>query len=491
MDAEPRLRSQLESALPEFVRHSWVSESARAVWEPRIARIVQAWLGVEWLSVSAGIRECGIVWILPNALATFKSKWESAQLSAIHLPIEDPYAASGLRQGSQILGRICIVVGAMDSVEQLRNSWNTSNDEVVGKLLGYPPCCRSFFRQVWVTQKCLDTTWSMAQNSFSPQVDHTLKIRPADDSPPLANVLWRWLGVRAVPHLPCRFDCPGSIEFGRRLLKVAERAGYVEEVRWILEILSWPVEWSALHGICEIKTPVMKISTRTDATPEKWVVQWQGKTYPDEGAVGLRFPYRRPEKPMLTQLAGYQRGLADSLPEKNTEAWQYADNGFVSNLAMETLHQPIVSSAQTRLLSESGNVLDLGCGNGILLAKICGGRSDLIPFGVDTNRFAVQHARQLLPQFADNFTHGSLSDVEVWATDRRYSLAMIMLGRLLEVPKEDALRILGCLQRSCSRVLAYVYPDWSDQPLEVIARQLGVEVDSVGSSVAYLRIAAG
>ncbi len=33
----------------------------------------------------------------------------------------------------------------------------------------------------------------------------------------------------------------------------------------LLEILSWPVEWSVLHGIAAVKAPVLKVSTRARA----------------------------------------------------------------------------------------------------------------------------------------------------------------------------------------------------------------------------------
>jgi hypothetical protein len=122
----------------------------------------------------------------------------------------------------------------------------------------------------------------MAVNS-SPTVSGEISIEAT--IPPLANILGRWLGVRAVAHLPCRFDCPESVAFAQRLLEIGTNNGYGEEVSWITEILSWPAEWSALHGIAEVKWPIVKLSTRTDATSHKRVVKWvspkpsQGRCY--------------------------------------------------------------------------------------------------------------------------------------------------------------------------------------------------------------------
>ncbi len=103
-------------------------------------------------------------------------------------------------------------------------------------------------------------------------------------------------------------------------------AGYEEEMEWLLEILSWPLEWSCLHGIAEIKTPVLKVSTTTDATASKYVVRVQGDRYPAEGSQGLNFPYRLSQPPLVTQSRGFQRGLANELRVLN-EPLQEGPNG--------------------------------------------------------------------------------------------------------------------------------------------------------------------
>jgi hypothetical protein len=84
-------------------------------------------------------------------------------------------------------------------------------------------------------------------------------------------------------------------------------------MEWLTEILTWPVEWSALHGIAEIKTPVLKVSTNTDATALKYVVQRKGASYPVEGAHGLKFPYQTPQRLPLTDSRGFKQGLINPL----------------------------------------------------------------------------------------------------------------------------------------------------------------------------------
>jgi hypothetical protein len=438
---------RLPFVLPNFTRHSWVGDQARRTWEPRLDRIRTAWPNVEWLSIVDKVRPCALVGLSPDVLSATVRRWSAHHLSAMGLPMSAPEAPAGI---------VLAVVGSLEDVTRARDAWVAREDDALGLLLGYPECCRKFFRGVWVDQRSIDTTWAMAANTTESKGS---EVTLESGQPRIANVLWRWLGVRAVPHLPCRFDCGESLEFGERLLRVAERAGYREEVEWIREILSWPVEWSALHGIAEIKTPILKISTRTDATVSKYVVRWTGTDYPREGATGLRFPYRAPARQLMTEGRSFQLGLNQIIqPPAPERSWYYLDNGFSSLEAMSELHRPLVALARRKLNRLTGNILDLGCGNGALLAKICDGQDGLTPYGVDSSDLSLEHARELLPKFAQNFQQGDLFNCDRWFGGPRYALTLLMAGRLLEVERPVADRLLQTLRAKSDAILVYCYP---------------------------------
>jgi hypothetical protein len=515
-------RERLPFLLPDFNRQSWVGEHAREVWAPRIARIALAWLDIEWRSVAEGARDCALIWLAPDALPRLIPMWEAARLSAIQL--ETAGAHFGGAPASLPPGLICVAVGDLAKLDALRKGWIAADNDVIGRLLGYPACCRAAFCEVWLERRETDTTWSMAQRTCPSATGNTLEVALGDETPPLANILWRWIGVRAVPHLPCRFDCPASIAFGARLLATGRTAGYAQEVEWIDEILRWPVEWSALHGIAEIKSPLLKVAARTDATAGKWVVRWNGTRYPEEGAVGLKFPYQPSRKPMLTRSRGFQQGLAHGAKEAPkdrgdiapppvsedakkaareaarditpnvaasvtndaaSEAWRYADNGFASEQAMDELHRPIVTLARAALANARGNVIDLGCGNGLLLSKICDWSAHLVPHGIDSNASAIRHAQLVHPQFTGNFTQGDLFDTALWDDGRRrYVMALIMIGRLIEVLPERSMRLIERLRACCTRVLGYAYPDWREAEIDAIAQRYGLALDRSTSRIA-------
>jgi hypothetical protein len=72
------------------------------------------------------------------------------------------------------------------------------------------------------------------------------------------------------------------------------------------------MEWSALHGIAEVRTPVFKLATDTDASAATYVVRHHGGGYPEHGATGLVFPYRRPDRLVVSESRGFQEGLVAS-----------------------------------------------------------------------------------------------------------------------------------------------------------------------------------
>ncbi len=246
------------------------------------------------------------------------------------------------------------------------------------------------------------------------------------------------------------------------------------------EILSWPAEWSALHGIAEIKTPVLKVSTRTDATAKKYVVRRQGEKYPAEGARGLGFPYSQPRQPLVTLSPGFRRGLDNPVPpHKPAPAWYASDNGFSSQFAMDSAHRPIVELANAVLSTGGGNVLDLGCGNGALLQKLYEANPTIEPYGIDHDASRVAHARELLADFGNHFMTGDLcDDDEPWRGERRYRLALLMPGRLVEAGAERASKLLERLEFQCDRVLVYAYGDWlaKYKNLAGLARKAGMVV---------------
>ncbi|HEY3703067.1 MAG TPA: class I SAM-dependent methyltransferase, partial [Acidimicrobiales bacterium] len=130
-----------------------------------------------------------------------------------------------------------------------------------------------------------------------------------------------------------------------------------------------------------------------------------------------------------------------------------------------------------------GNVIDLGCGNGALLGRMAAAAPGVIPFGVDVDAQRIEHARQLHAGHADNIVSGDIFDSDqLWVEGRRFALAVLMPGRLLETDEARAAALRERLSQSCDRVLVYAYGDWLTRAgdLAGLAREAGLTVVGPG-----------
>lgn len=496
------LHSKAEvSAIPEllphrmhdFTRCSWVSDEARATWEPRIRRITEMLFEVEWRAIAVGLRRCALRSISAGELEQVRG-----QLSQFGIVVE-PLQGIVLRSNYSSSLEPCTngaptafwcALGREPDVAEISRSYRENDQKTIGELLGYPSCCIDFFQRTWVEASLVDTTWPMAAGSASGVIRGGSTIEIPNQS--MCGMQLRWLGVRTVFHLPCSFECASSLQMAAAHLELAKQCGFVDESQWLAEMLRWPVEWSALHGIAEVRTPVAKVVTRTDATPGKYIVRYLGDPFslPKESGAGLVFPFQRPATLSLTQSRGFHLGLANPIKPISADnefvhaPWYPRDNGFTTRYAMDRSHAPIVDRAK-RLLLESpvgdgpSRVVDLGCGNGALVRKIVRLCSGLAPGGVDRDPEKTSHARLLNPAASEkSFVVADLFDDTALACSDECYLVILMLGRLVEVPAEvfqDLLMRLHCVTK---HLLVYAYDDYIAQfgSLAEMAERVGIEL---------------
>jgi len=237
----------------QFTRVAWASAAAQAVWETRLRTVSTTWFDVELASVREGLREAALVFGQERVLAS--------RLPAVQVAPD----------------RFAVGPKAAD----LANRYAANDDDGVGRLLGFPPCCREFFRTHWGKT---DLTLAM---TGTPRAT-------------ASNVLGRWLGVRLVPHLPCSWDCAATARMAAQWARLWP--GVDSCWPWAVEFVQWPVRYSSLHGIAIVTWPVVKVVTNVEGPRYESVerhIDVHGYTYPDEAPVGLSFPFVRPV-PLLT-----------------------------------------------------------------------------------------------------------------------------------------------------------------------------------------------
>ena len=274
-----------DSQQPEFTRFVWVSNRAAAEWEDRMKSIASTWRKLEWKTVVAGVRDSGLLWVTEYELDALRPVLKQAKLGAsvlLAMKHRRPHQAE-----ETLLFRVAI--GTARTLRRFRRAWAGRDTESIGGLLGYPKCCRAAFDQQFVKAGRKDSLWQAASASGSLQVARKdLEVV----GPPQLNLLLAKVGVRMIPHTPCCFTCEESLRLAEIFQSVVETAEEKDALSSAKEMLSWPMAWSAVNGIAEIKTPIMKINYGTDRVSQKRFVQYLGERYPEAAASGLQFPFR-------------------------------------------------------------------------------------------------------------------------------------------------------------------------------------------------------
>lgn len=293
-----------------YSRIIWASEEGRKNWEPRIQAAAHAYHKLETLTVLDGVRGAYTTHVEASHLVEFSR--QQARLGLVFIPLVRTGVYSGFAHAHPpvVEGKpwnYYGVVGKLENAAAFAEGDRTGNHDLIGETLGYPACCRKFFNEVWMSGY-VDPVWQAAENTpeeFMGRKEPNL-IYLDKYYPEVLSVL-RYIGVRLSPQIPCSATCEASKKTADQWMAVAEAHGFKNEVDDMLELLSWPMEWSVLHGIAEIKTPLFRVSTNSTPSLEKYTVQFAGTTYPEEAPPALTFPYRKPKVNKITESKIFKR----------------------------------------------------------------------------------------------------------------------------------------------------------------------------------------
>ena len=389
----------------EFVRVNWISERAQTKWEPIFAACSHLFTVLEQEAVKAKIRRATIQSVNPAEIDKFSQNWMKDDFMVI--PLEKVQAGATYQSS----GGTCdiskpwmykVAIGRFEDVRELVYAYKDRNNYKIGDILGYPDCCIEFFEQHWIKEHWLDTSLPMALGETS-----------ITNWNPLCNILLRWLGLRMVSHLPCSFNCVDTAQIGRGYMQLAYDLGHRTTIDALYDILSWPVEWTGLHGIGILTTPVCRVTFRTDMLDQKQTVRLHSDARPEMQVSGLEFPLHKIRKPNA--------------------------NGFLSETAERSSHNTILDIMRNAKNLE--RVIDLGCGDSTLLHKIADEFS-CKTVGIDSDANKKPDIR------ADIF------DADYLKGD--YSLALISKARIRENP-EGWKFLLSMLAEYSQQLIIYSY----------------------------------
>jgi uncharacterized protein len=185
---------------------------------------------------------------------------------------------------------------------------------------------------------------------------------------------------------------------------------------------------------------------------------------------------------LVRELAGARE------PRPANEDWRFRDNGFSSLGNMLRAHEPIVRLAQGVLGDRDGaSVLELGCGNGLLLQEIVSGVR-AVPFGIEVDAGKARRADAALRAFGGRALADDLFTSEAIWLGQVFDLAIVSASAFLEGPANLVKQLRARLAQRSRLLLIYAYSDDLERfgTLDQIAgkaslRLVGARVDRTAS----------
>lgn len=436
------------SSLADSIRVAWVSDAARAIWQPRIEQIQQTLLWTELDAIANGNLTAALVDCPRAEVDAFFHKLSALALAAIptgaHATSEHSVEIAQLEPAVALTHHLFVCRPAVLEAAVERFLAEDATDRRI--LLGYPPCCAHAAEArrnpvgdplfAWVKQ---------AAANAGPCV-HL-------DGPIEANVLALPMGVAAVNYAPCSPACVKTVARGRERLSRGRGIGYGVEMDWLTEVLAWPGKYSATNGLAEVTLPVLKFVMATERSAVPLRADRPGALWPEAGRRGVLFtnhpaasaardPAGDPES-MVT--ASYEAPFADG--EARIE--EFARRGRFAHLVW----------AHARLIrSVTGPLLNLGCEDGLLLefAHLEGRRS--IPWGIDEDEASIEVARHRHSGHGGLFVASTNYTRAVEGTlksNGRPRLVLLNLGKFRNLRPDDQATLRNTLRALAATLIVY------------------------------------
>lgn len=267
--------------IPPFKTIAWISDEAKAIWIPRFEKINKALINVSIEAIKNG--KLHQQYLIVEGWLYFELL-EMAEESDISIKAR-------FLGDENVRGPIYYEV--LITSPDLEQEEKTSN------------CCLECSEYVANSQR-KEHIWEAAKLSEHSTIKDLQITLPSEVD---TSVFWQRFLVTVGNQHRCRLDCEEHKQKQLKSFELLKTMRYEEEYNWLTQIYSWPIAWNATHGICELRTPIVKLAYDTDATANTHIVHIEGSTYPSEGAPGNRFPYRQRKFLRITDSKSFKAGL--------------------------------------------------------------------------------------------------------------------------------------------------------------------------------------
>jgi hypothetical protein len=283
----------MTGAMPTFTRIAWTGLSSQAIWAPRLPEISTAIQKLRMACVENKLVDVALVKVASSDMAS--TSCELAEKGICSVVIDEALGAKGQTEFYALIAR-------PETIPAVSAALVNGDLVELRTLMGIPECCQ-------MSLKSADPAPSEAIWNYYARPETSDGRHREVELSAINNVLLARLGIQILPFIPCSVTCPAALELARRSLEEFHRITSAEVREWADSLLGMPIKWTALHSICEITSPIMRVICDSHYTREKISIHGLSTEFPEASSLGTEFPYRLHTKRRFTESRAYQGGL--------------------------------------------------------------------------------------------------------------------------------------------------------------------------------------
>lgn len=268
-----------------FTKTNWKTTSSKEMWEDMFPRIQRARNFAEWYSCidEKTNRDAAIIHVNNTNRERWMKRVGEYDLHFRDIRYSEPYNGFSHKHyptSKDNPNRITYAVISPDEevVERVKaaelQKLEKDKHEVVGKHLGFPKCCREFFLNDWVDGH-IDPIYEITCNTDSVEkVDGDPEHLRVTNAHPRTNIMWRYISLGFITHLPCSWDCEHSKDVAQERYRIMVENGFQEEAEALYKWLKLPMVWSGWKGIAHLKNKYAIGETSTSSYWSEKKIEW-------------------------------------------------------------------------------------------------------------------------------------------------------------------------------------------------------------------------
>lgn len=284
-------KSSLE--VENFDKRNWKSAESRDEWRDILQRASRGMMEAEWRSVmdEKTDRKAAIIHVANRNREKWLERLSEKDLVFREIRYTEPYnggfshkffptdKSDPERITYSVVARNEDIADKMKEAE-LEMDGEEKHD-TVGKLLGFPKCCRKHFYQRFVEDSIRDPMYEITCNTEGVEkIEGDPEKLKVENPEPLINSMWRYFGWRFITHHPCSWKCEKSVAIAENRKRIMKENGYKEAAEKLEEWLNLPFTWTVKNGLMHIKNKHFIGSARSSNYWSKKKVIWKKKHRP-------------------------------------------------------------------------------------------------------------------------------------------------------------------------------------------------------------------